>query len=144
MPRRERIDRASEDSGASPGLAPGEDLGRTLRTSAVAAHWAVHPDTALALLRAAGVRPARARAPLRWRWEDVWRLEGDPLVHAADRALLRAPLLTAAMCAQKDPLERTAHTWRRLIRAHRLPVVRLSPTLARVRPHDLLAHAEVI
>ena len=144
MLRLEPFDPTSEDFGAPPGLAPGEDLARTLRTSAVAAHWAVHPDTALALLRAAGVRPARARAPLRWRWEDVWRLEGDPLVHAADRALLRAPLLTAAMCAARDPLERTAHTWRRLIRAHRLPVVRLSPTLARVRPHDLVAHAEVI
>ena len=122
-----------QEDGTSGGL-------RTASLTAVAGHWAVHPDTARRLLRAQGAAPVGGRR--RWAWDDVWRAEGLARVHPMDRAALRRPLLTAEACAARDPLARSVRSWRRYLAEGRLPVVRLDPGIRRVREADLADWAE--
>lgn len=113
---------------------------RTETLARIARRWSVHPDTARRILRESGAHPVGGRR--RWEWADVWRAEGLSRVHPMDRATMRLPLLSAAECAERDPLGRSARTWRRYLAERRLPVVRLAAGIRRVRTSDFEDWAE--
>ena len=117
---------------------PQEPLTETL--ARIARRWSVHSDTARRLLVASGAQPHGGRR--RWAWSDVWRAEGAGRVDPMDRGLMRRPLLSANECAERDPLERSARTWRRYLADGRLPVVRLAPNIRRARESDFDDWAE--
>ncbi|TNF12997.1 MAG: hypothetical protein EP320_10475 [Rhodobacteraceae bacterium] len=104
----------------------------TAKISAIAVHWHVSKPTARRILLAAGVLPV-ATGPKKYRWQDIWRLEGEVYVPPADWASFKAPLLTVAELPGLDPEERKARTWRRYVEKDRLPVIRLSEDIARIR-----------
>lgn len=109
---------------ADPGLA---------RLAQVRAHWAVCDDTARAILAAHGLAPA-GPGVARYRWGDIWRIEGTPWAPADEWPALRAPLLPPADLPGLDPLGRSARTWRRHLATGALPSIRLSASVRRVRP----------
>jgi hypothetical protein len=111
----------------------------TASTAEVARHWGVSPDTARGVLRAAGAREAQEAGWPRWLWDDVWRAEGLRAVSRHDWAELRRPLMNAAALAEADPRGRSERSWRRILQHGRLPVLRLSTGVRRVRPRDLEA-----
>ncbi len=104
----------------------------TAKISAIAIHWHVCEPTARRILRAAGVLPV-ATGPKKYRWQDIWRLEGEVFVPPADWASFKAPLLTVAELPGLDPEYRKARTWRRYVEKDRLPVIRLPKDIARIR-----------
>ena len=107
----------------------------TATTREVADHWGVCADTARRLLREAGAEPV-GQGGRRWRWRDVWRAEGSPHVPAIDWPERKRPLMSAKRCAAADPRGRSERTWRRILARGPVPVVRLSPTIRRVRTFD--------
>lgn len=111
-------------------------------TAEVARHWGVSPDTAREVLRAAGAREAQESGWPRWLWDDVWRAEGLRAVSRHDWTDLRRPLMDAAALAEVDPRGRSERSWRRMLQHGRLPVVRLSTGVRRVRPRDLEARID--
>lgn len=104
----------------------------TAKISAIAVHWHVSAPTARRVLRAAGVMPV-ATSPKKYRWQDIWRLEGEIYVPQADWADYKARLLKAGELPGLDPENRKARTWRRNVEKDRLPVIRLSKDIARIR-----------
>lgn len=115
----------------------------TATTGEVARHWGVHHDTVRAIMRAAGVEPVGHG---RWRWRDVWRVEGSPCVPAIDWVDFKTPLMDAKACAAEDRAAGrnrcSERTWRRRLQGRALPVIELAPGLRRVRRMDYEAHAD--
>ncbi len=104
----------------------------TAKISAIAIHWHVSKPTARRILRLAGVLPV-ATSPEKYRWQDIWRLEGEVFVPPVDWTSFKAPLLTVAQLPGLDPEGRKARTWRRYVEKDCLPVIRLPPDIARIR-----------
>ncbi len=104
----------------------------TARVREIGEHWRVDPDTVRAIIAAHAVPPVGVGMH-RYRWSDIWRLEGISFAAPCDFAELRAPLMLTSELAALDPAGRSARTWRRLLAARRLPSIRLSPRLRRVR-----------
>ena len=107
----------------------------TARVSQIAAHWRVTPPTVRRVLRDAGLTPV-GDGWERYRWVDLWRLEGASFVPPCDYADFRAPLLTPAELPARDAEGRAARTMRRYLKAGKLPAIRLSPSIVRIRPSD--------
>ena len=106
------------------------------------AHWREDDAAAIAILRAAGAAPIDPHArPYRWCWPNVWRCEGLAHVERLDWTRMKRPLLRtpdlATMGAADVGKGSSARTWRRRLASGRVPSVRLSATLRRVRPADL-------
>ena len=148
MPRSRCIEARPPRSG-EPGAGPvSEAVSRaslhpsTLTTQALMAHWRVDDAAAIAILRAAGAAPIDPHArPYRWAWSDVWRCKGLAHVERLDWTAMKRPLLRTrdlgAMGAADVGEGGSARTWRRRLASGRVPSVRLSATLRRVRPADL-------
>ena len=114
----------------------------TLTTQTLMAHWRVDDAAAIAILRAAGAAPIDPKArPFRWSWSDVWRCEGLAHVERLDWTHMKKPLLRTRDLVEMDAEDvgkgGSARTWRRRLASGRVPSVRLSATLRRVRPADL-------
>lgn len=58
----------------------------TAKVSEIAVHWCVCETTARAALLAAGLKPS-ALCPERYRWSEIWRLEGLHFVPLDDFAM---------------------------------------------------------
>jgi len=104
----------------------------TAKISTIAIHWNVSESTARQVLSARGLLPV-VTGPQKYRWQDIWRLEGEVFVPTADWVSFRAPLLTVAELPELDLEERKARTWRRYVEKDRLPVIRLSKDIVRIR-----------
>ena len=107
----------------------------TARVSQIAAHWRVTPPTARRILRGAGLA-AVGDGWERYRWVDLWRLEGAGYVPPCDYADFKAPLLTPAELPARDAEGRAARTMRRYLSTGRLPTIRLSASVVRIRACD--------
>jgi hypothetical protein len=101
--------------------------------SEIARHWRVCEDTAGDIIAAARLPDVSLNARPRYRWRDVWRLEGEPWVHPVDWTAYRAPLLHPGDLPELDPHRRGGRQWRRLVASGRMPSIRLSPGVRRVR-----------
>jgi hypothetical protein len=64
---------------------------RTASVAEIATHWRLTPDAVRKILKTAGLGPA-STGPRRYRWSDVWSLEGTDWVAPADEATFKAPL----------------------------------------------------
>lgn len=95
-------------------------------------HWRVSEDTARAVIARHDLAPT-APGWQRYRWTDIWRIEGEAWVPAWDWADYRAPLLRPAELADLHPRSRSARTFRRLLAAGSIPTILLSPGVRRVR-----------
>jgi hypothetical protein len=126
---------SSQSSARDPG---------TVSLSALAAHWGVCNATARTIIAACGLLDVSASGWPKYRWSDVWRLEGAGLVPPCDWADFRKPLLRASDLAALDTNERSARTWRRHVEAGRMPSIRLSDTVRRVRESTFLAMAPYV
>lgn len=113
----------------------------TVYLSALAVHWAVCDTTARAIVAAHGLPDVSASGWPKYRWSDIWRLEGAGLVPPCDWADFRKPLLRASDLAGLDVKGRSARTWRRNVETSRMPSIRLSDTVRRVRESTFLAMA---
>lgn len=107
----------------------------TALVSAIAAHWRVTEPTARRILKRAGLVPV-GEGWDRYRWTDVWRLEGASFVPPCDHADFQAPLLTAAELPGRDAEGRAPRTMRRYLKSGRLPAIRLSAGVVRIRACD--------
>lgn len=67
----------------------------TATVTQIARHWGLTPSTVRKLLKRAGIVPV-STGPERYRWRDIWALEGAGYVPPADEAEFRRPLLTPA------------------------------------------------
>lgn len=103
------------------------------KVSEIAAHWAVSPATARAILRAAGLPDVGLGGWSRHRWRDIWALEGDPYVAPADWPDWRAQLLIPSHLHERDP-RFSPRSWRRHVAAGRVRSITLSGGIIRVRP----------
>ncbi len=106
----------------------------TATISDLARHWAVTPPTARKIVREAGLQDV-GEVRARYRWIDIWKLEGEIYVPRADYAEMREPLLRIAQLAALDPRNKPAsdRTMRRYASTGVLPVITLSPGLRRIR-----------
>lgn len=107
----------------------------TALVAEIARHWRVTPPTARRILGTAGLDPVGDGWD-RYRWTDVWRLEKAGHVPACDYADFRAPLLTPAELPERDARGRAPRTMRRDLKSGRLPAIRLSRTVVRIRACD--------
>lgn len=114
-----------------PPVHPPGDPG-VARVAAIVAHWSVDPDVARGILAAAGLRPVSDLGPRKYRWREIWALEGDHYVPPARWAEWKAPLLIPSRLGDLDG-DRSARTYRRHVRAGRIPGIHLSATIVRVR-----------
>lgn len=105
-------------------------------TAEVARHWSVSAPVARRILQAAGLRAVGPGRP-RYRWADIWRLEGAYHVPPAHHAAFKAALLCPGDLPEIDPAERSARTWRRYIAAGRVPAIRLAAGIVRLRPAEI-------
>lgn len=105
----------------------------TATVAELARHWVVSSPTVRAILEQAGLPDVAEGGWPKYRWDDVWRLEGAGFVPPCDWADFKAPMLGAGDLAAIDPRGRAARTWRRHVACGRLPSVRLSPGIRRVR-----------
>lgn len=103
--------------------------------SELARHWAVSAGTARAIVAEAGLTPVGA-GRRRYMWFDVWRLEGAPFVPPAEWPDYRAPLLRVPDLVHHDAYGRAARTLRRHVAAGRIPSIRLSAGVRRIRPRE--------
>jgi hypothetical protein len=106
----------------------------TATVSELAAHWAVCEDTARKIIADARLCDVSIDGWARYRWTDIWRLEGEPWVHPADWAAYREPLLHPSDLPNRDPHARKNRQWRRLVASGRMPSIRLSERVRRIRP----------
>lgn len=116
----------------------------TVGLPALANHWSVCGATARAIIATQGLPDVSASGWPKYRWSDVWRLEGAGLVPPCDWADFRKPLLRASELAAIDSKERSARTWRRHVEVGRMPSIRLSDTVRRVRESTFLAMAPYV
>jgi hypothetical protein len=112
--------------------APMQDPGAATLAE-VARHWRVCDDKAAEIIAAARIPNVSLNGRARYRWRDVWRLEGEPWVHPADWAVYREPLLHPGDLPERDPHARKGRQWRRLVASGRMPSIRLSEGVRRVR-----------
>jgi len=136
---RERKPAMGKASRANVGGASASERGTerapgTATTSQLAVHWDVCPATARAIIERANLPDVSSSGRRRYRWEDVWRFEGAGVVPRCDWAEFKAPLLVASQLATHDPEGRAARTWRRHVKAGRMPSVRLADGVRKVRP----------
>src|SRR6056297_2065511 len=110
----------------------------------LAIHWSVCAATARAIISAQGLPDVSASGWPRYRWSDVWRLEGAGLVPPCDWADFQKPLLRASDLVGLDVKGRSARTWRRNVETSRMPSIRLSDTVRRVRESTFLAMAPYV
>lgn len=99
----------------------------------IARHWRVCDDTASDIIAAARLPDVSLNGRARYRWRDIWRLEGEAWVHPADWAAFREPLLHPSDLPGRDPRKRKNRQWRRLVASGRMPSIRLSAGVRRVR-----------
>jgi hypothetical protein len=104
----------------------------TATVAEIAEHWAVSPATARKILTKAGLTPV-GEGWQRYRWTDIWRIEGEVYVPPADWSDYKKPLLRPRDLPDRDPRDRSQRTFRRLVKADRLPGIRLRPTIVRFR-----------
>ena len=74
---------------------------------------------------------------MRFRWQDVWRLEGAMYVPPRYYKMYKAPLVLPQELVEHDPAGRSERTLRRYAAEGRLPVITLAPTLRRFREAEL-------
>lgn len=68
-------------------------------------------------------------------WADIWRVEGEIIVPRWAWPRFRERLLKPSELPALDPRDRGPRHWRRLLeRGRTVPVIRLSPTVRRIRP----------
>jgi hypothetical protein len=108
-----------------------EDPG-TAKTSLIAQHWQVCLPTARAIIAKAGLIRVND-SPKKYRWSDIWQLEGEAYVPPSLWTRFKEPLLTIPELPELDVDERSARTWRRHVEHNRLPVIRLTEDISRVR-----------
>lgn len=115
----------------------------TIRVPALAVHWAVCETTARVIIAAANLPNVSLSGWSKHRWLDVWRLEGAGFVPPCDWAAFRARLIPVSELSGLDIEGRSARTWRRHVASGRMPSIRLSPDVRRVREctfHSMAAH----
>jgi len=103
------------------------------KVARIAAHWVVCDRTARAILAAHGV-PALPGRPERYRWEDIWRLEGFPFVPEWDWPRRKDPLLKTEDLVDEERRGRSARSVRRKLESGRIPSILLAPDVRRIRP----------
>jgi hypothetical protein len=111
---------------------PLQDSG-AVTLSEIARHWRVCDDKAADIIAAARLPDVSLNGRARYRWRDVWRLEGEPWVHPADWVAYREPLLHPGDLPERDPHGRKGRQWRRIVGSGRMPSIRLSEGVRRVR-----------
>lgn len=116
----------------------------TVGLSMLAIHWSVCGATARAIIIAHGLPEVSASGWPKYRWSDVWRLEGAGLVPPCDWADFRKPLLRASDLTGLDVKGRSARTWRRNVETGRMPSIRLSNNVCRIRQCTFLAIAPYV
>ena len=104
----------------------------TATVAEIAEHWAASPATARKILAKAGLTPV-SEGWQRYRWTDIWRIEGEIYVPPADWREYKQPLLRPRDLPDRDLRDRSGRTFRRLGKADRLPGIRLSPAVVRFR-----------
>jgi hypothetical protein len=145
--------------GARRKLLPAPALGNLTpgiaRVSTIAAHWAVHEDTARALLAERGGTPPEEGVDL-YAWEDVWRIEGAGYVPPSRFADYREDMIAVETLGRGSERDRARGLTRRglvelgpsalrdRLTGIAAPLVRLGPRITRVRPCDLPALLELL
>lgn len=105
----------------------------TAKVSTIAAHWRVSVPTARRILEQAGLVPA-GEGPKKYRWQDIWRLEGETFVPQTQWSEYKAPLLSVPELPALDEEHwRKARTWRRHVEKNRIPVISLGKGIKRIR-----------
>jgi hypothetical protein len=95
----------------------------TATVAQIARHWVLTPSTVRKLLKHSGIHPY-STGPDRYRWRDIWVLEGAEYVHQVDEGEFRKPLLTTSDLGPFFPhLKSRAITHRAL--NGKLPAIRL-------------------
>lgn len=116
-------------------IRPANPVSGAVRVADVAKHWRVSAPTARAILQARGATIIDMGHGY-VAWTDVWRIEGVsvPLVPSEVPAY-KAPLLGKYEVADRYGVEpRTARRW---LSENKVPTIRLSSRLLRVRGCDL-------
>ena len=116
----------------------------TVGLRGLAIHWSLCEATARAIITAHGLPNVSASGWPKYRWSDVWRLAGAGLVPPCDWADFQKPLLRASDLVGLDVKGRSARTWRRNVETSRMPSIRLSDTVRRVRESTFLAMAPYV
>lgn len=116
----------------------------TVGLRGLAIHWSVCEATARAIIAAHDLPDVSASGWPKYRWSDVWRLEGAGLVPPCDWADFRKALLRASDLAGLDVKGRSARTWRRNVETGRMPAIRLCESVCRVRESTFLAMAPYV
>lgn len=105
----------------------------TATVSEIVRHWAVSAPTARRILGEAGLRDMSLGGWPRYRWRDIWILEGDSFVPPGLWPGWKLPLLVPSHLHERDP-RCSARTWRRHVAAGRGPSISLARGIVRVRP----------
>lgn len=108
-----------------------DDAGSAL-VSEISKHWNTSEPTARSILKKADLA-AVGNGWRKYRWRDIWRLEGELYVPRHDWDDYKAPLLKSSQLGAADPRKRSDRTFRRYIESGRMPVIRLSEDVVRVR-----------
>lgn len=104
----------------------------TAKVAIIAEHWHVSDATARNILNAAGLVPVNT-GPIKYSWSDIWLLEGEVHVPPDLWKPYKAKLLKVPDLPVEDDEKRSERAWRRYVEKKRLPVIRLSDTITRVR-----------
>jgi len=110
-----------------------------VKVSELAVHWSVCRDVAEAILARNQVVPAEL-GPKRYRWSDIWRLEGAGYVPTWDWGPLKAPLLKTEDLTLAGALGRSSRSIRRKAANGKLPTVNLGIDDWRFRRSEILHH----
>lgn len=108
----------------------------TAKVCEIAWHWQVTAATARRIIGDAQLPPI-GTGWTRYRWHDVWRLEGALYVPPRYYKAYKAPLVLPIDLPKYDPAGRSARTLRRYAAEGRIPVIFLTPTLRRFRETEL-------
>lgn len=76
------------------------DVSSTAKISEIARHFGMTDDTTRDLLKKAEIVPASLQ-PSRYRWQDIWALEGAGYVPPCQEEEFRKPLLTTAQVRRR-------------------------------------------
>lgn len=110
----------------------------TAKTSTIAKHWDVCLATARRIIAEAEL-PVADENPNKYRWMDIWLLEGDAYVPPDLWRDFKAPLLKVSDLSNQYPKEDdrseipSARTFRRRVEQGRLPSIKLTEDTSRVR-----------
>lgn len=100
--------------------------------STIAKHWNVSLPIAREIISTSGLAPIGA-GWARYLWQDIWRFEQEVLVPRHLWTEFKAPLLKISELPEHDPESRALRTLRRHVEKGRIPSIRLSPNVVRVR-----------